>query len=75
MKPLLGAIDEIMAMTDEVLEIALKSPRPNFLQLLAQPEMGILFKGQGAGPYRPAWQEDGTVLLTLAPNVVLELSD
>lgn len=62
-KALLGAINEIMAMTDEVLEIELKSPRPNFLQLLAQPEMGIIVSGQGAGPYRPTWQEDGTILL------------
>ncbi|HEX8380732.1 MAG TPA: ABC transporter substrate-binding protein, partial [Allosphingosinicella sp.] len=38
LKPILGAIDEIVAMTDDVLEISLKSPRPNFLQLLAQPE-------------------------------------
>jgi len=52
LKPLLGAIDEIVAMTDDVLEISLKSPRPNFLQLLAQPELGILYKGRGSGPYR-----------------------
>ncbi|MDT9598406.1 ABC transporter substrate-binding protein [Sphingosinicella sp. GR2756] len=75
LKPMLGAIDEIMAMTDEVLEIALRSPRPNFLQMLAQPEMGILFKGQGAGPYRPTWQEDGTVLLTPPRNEEEEEED
>jgi oligopeptide transport system substrate-binding protein len=50
--PILGAIDEIVAMTDDVLEISLKSPRPNFLQLLAQPEMAIVRGGEGSGPYR-----------------------
>lgn len=52
LKPSLGAIDDIVAMTDEVLEISLKGPRPNFLQLLAQPEMTVALNGRGAGPYR-----------------------
>lgn len=51
LKPLLGAIDEIEAMTDEVLEISLVTPRPNFLQLLAQPEMAVILGGKGTGPY------------------------
>ncbi len=41
-------------MTDEVLEISLRGPRPNFLQLLAHPEMAIIQSGQGTGPYRLA---------------------
>ncbi|WP_158266375.1 ABC transporter substrate-binding protein [Allosphingosinicella deserti] len=65
LKPLLGAIDEIEAMTDEVIEISLKSPRPNFLQLLAQPEMAVLRNGEGSGPYRIAPRPDGAMLLTL----------
>jgi peptide/nickel transport system substrate-binding protein len=52
LKPVLGAIDNIVAMTDEVIEISLKGPRPNFLQLLAQPEMAIALGGQGTGPLR-----------------------
>jgi len=52
LKPVLGAIEDIEAMTDEVLEIRLRGPRPNFLQLLAQPEMAILFRSEGTGPYR-----------------------
>ncbi|HEY0131996.1 MAG TPA: ABC transporter substrate-binding protein, partial [Allosphingosinicella sp.] len=52
LKPVLGAVDEIVAMTDDVLEISLKSPRPNFLQLLAQPEMAIVRGSEGSGPYR-----------------------
>ena len=66
LKPILGAVDEIVAMTDDVLEISLKSPRPNFLQLLAQPEMAIVRDGEGSGPYRAEKQADGSVRLAPA---------
>ena len=46
----LSAIDEIVSMTGSVIEIKLKTPHPNFLQLLAQPEFGIFRAGHGAGP-------------------------
>ena len=52
LKPVLGAIDDVVAMTDEVLEISLRGPRPNFLQLLAHPELAIVRNNQGTGPYR-----------------------
>ena len=65
LRPILGAIDEIVAMTDDVLEISLKSPRPNFLQLLAQPEMAVVRGGEGSGPYRAAPQPDGSLRLAL----------
>jgi peptide/nickel transport system substrate-binding protein len=68
LKPILGAIDEIVAMTDEVIEISLKSPRPNFLQLLAQPEMAVIRAGEGSGPYRAGPSPDGGILLTLPEN-------
>src|SRR5688572_833766 len=42
LKPVLGGIAEVIAMTDQVLEIRLHGPRPNQLQLLAQPGMGII---------------------------------
>jgi peptide/nickel transport system substrate-binding protein len=64
LRPLLGAIDEIETMTDEVLEISLKAPRPNFLQLLAQPEMAIVRGGAGSGPFAAAPREGGAFLLT-----------
>ncbi|HEX9964082.1 MAG TPA: ABC transporter substrate-binding protein [Allosphingosinicella sp.] len=63
LKPILGAIDEIVPMTDDVLEITLKSPRPTFLQLLAQPEMAIIRDGEGSGPYGARRQPDGAVEL------------
>ena len=47
----LGVVDEIVAMTERVLEIRLDQPRPHLLQLLAQPEMGLVYEGQGSGPF------------------------
>ncbi len=64
----LGAIDEIDVMTNDVLEIGLKSPRPNFLQLLAQPELAILRGNQGSGPYRLVRAEGGGLLLAPPPS-------
>ncbi len=54
LKPVLGAITEIVAMTDEVIVINLRGPRPNFLQLLAHPEMAVIQGSAGTGPYRLA---------------------
>jgi peptide/nickel transport system substrate-binding protein len=62
LRPILGAIEEIVAV-NEVIEISLKSPRPNFLQLLAQPEMAILHGRSGSGPYRSEAQPDGSIRL------------
>lgn len=69
LKPLLGAIDELEAMTDDVLEITLKSPRPNFLQLLAQPELAIIRDGAGSGPYQASEGPRDSVLLSLPTPV------
>ena len=52
LKDTLGAVDEVVAMTDRVLEVRLKAPRPNLLQLLAQPEFALVREGQGSGPFR-----------------------
>ena len=49
----LGAVAEIVPMTDRVIEIRLSAPRPNLLQLLAQPEFAIVREGQGTGPFQP----------------------
>lgn len=48
----LGAIDQVVAMTDRVIEISLKAPRPHLLQILAQPQFGIVREQQGTGPFR-----------------------
>jgi peptide/nickel transport system substrate-binding protein len=61
-----GAVDDIVAMTDRVIEIQLKQPRPHLLQLLAQPEMGLVYEGQGTGPFAVNRQKsrDGNIRLS-----------
>jgi oligopeptide transport system substrate-binding protein len=67
LKPVLGAMTDVVAMTDEVLEISLAGPRPNFLQILAQPEMAIILNGRVTGPYRVDRSgEAGTWLVPLS---------
>jgi peptide/nickel transport system substrate-binding protein len=65
LKDSLGAIDDIVAMTDRVIEIRLGAPRPNLLSLLAQPELAILRDGEGTGPFTASLGgSGGTVRLT-----------
>ncbi|TPG43765.1 ABC transporter substrate-binding protein [Sphingomonas koreensis] len=62
----LTAIDQIVAMTPEVIEIHLARPRPDMLRLLAQPELGI-FRTKppgGSGPMAiDRWLGGGAALL------------
>jgi peptide/nickel transport system substrate-binding protein len=58
LKDTLGAVDEIVAMTDRVIEIRLSAARPNLLQLLAQPEFGLVRASVGTGPFQPATSKD-----------------
>lgn len=53
LKDSLGVVEDVVAMTDRVIEIRLRAPRPNLLQLLAQPEMGLVRASAGTGPYFP----------------------
>lgn len=59
----LGAVSEIVAMTDRVIEIRLSAPRPNLLSLLAQPELAILRNGHGTGPFSFT-RKDGALTLS-----------
>lgn len=68
LKPVLTAVEDVVAMTDNVLEISLRGPRPNFLQLLAQPEMAIILNDQGTGPYRLIGNEATGARLSLTPS-------
>jgi oligopeptide transport system substrate-binding protein len=62
LKDTLGAVTEIVAMTDRVIEIRLAAPRPNLLQLLAQPEFGLVRASVGSGPFhRPTAEEAGSL--------------
>ncbi len=53
----------VIPMTGEVIEIRLRAPEPNLLQLLAQPEMAVFRKSGGSGPYRIHSQRDGVLRL------------
>lgn len=66
----LAAVRDIRAMTGRVIEVRLDSPMPDFLRLLAQPEMGIAKGGRGTGPMtmtRGKGEERASALLTALP--------
>jgi oligopeptide transport system substrate-binding protein len=46
----LAQVRDVRAMTGRVIEIRLIGPMPDFLQLLAQPELGIAIAGTSTGP-------------------------
>ncbi len=64
----LAQMRDIRAMTGRVVEIRLKSPMPGFLQLLAQPEMGIALRGARTGPMGLRRSEGMAVLDALLPE-------
>ena len=47
----LDVVEAVVPMTGEVIEIRLTAPRPYLLQMLAQPQMAILSREGGTGPY------------------------
>jgi peptide/nickel transport system substrate-binding protein len=59
----LDAVQAVIPMTGEVIEIRLAAPRPYVLQMLAQPQMAVLSRDGGTGPYRRT-KQDGAVVLT-----------
>jgi len=63
----LAAIDEIRVMADRVIEIDLVAPVPELLTLLAQPELGLAYGGQGIGPMAVRTGDDGVQNYTLIP--------
>lgn len=62
----LQKIQDIRAMTGRVIEIRLRSPMPGFLQLVAQPELGIALREADPGPM-VAVLEEGTAILRAIP--------
>lgn len=64
----LAAIEDVRAMAGRVIEIRLSQAQPDFLQLLAQPELGLLRKGRGAGPMRLTREKRGALLKPIAPE-------
>ncbi len=65
----LAKIRDIRAMTGRVIEIRLTSPMPDFLQLLAQPELGIEFGDQPVGLMRGDMQDGSRLLAPLPPEL------
>jgi oligopeptide transport system substrate-binding protein len=51
--PFLTAVDDIVVMTPQVIEVQLKRPRPDLLKLFAQPELALvrLRPASGSGPF------------------------
>jgi peptide/nickel transport system substrate-binding protein/oligopeptide transport system substrate-binding protein len=64
----LSGIAEVRAMAGRVVEIRLRQQQPDFLQLLAQPELGLLRKGRGAGPMRLTREDRSALLTPIAPE-------
>lgn len=64
----LGGIDEVREMAGRVVEIRLTHPMPHFLQLLAQPELGLTRSGEGAGPMRLTREDNLAVLTPIPPD-------
>lgn len=64
----LNGIDEIRDMAGRVIEIRLSRPMPHFLQLLAQPELGLTFGSEGAGPMQLEQDGDVAVLTLIKPE-------
>ena len=66
----LAQVRDVRAMTGRVIEIRLKSPMPGFLQLLAQPELGVTISGIPAGPMAMTRSDAATVTMTALPPEV-----
>ncbi|MBX9795907.1 MAG: ABC transporter substrate-binding protein [Sphingomonas sp.] len=75
--PFLSAIDEIVEMTPEVIEVRLKRPRPDLLSLFAQPELAIVRQRPpgGTGPFRLAAGKGRFQTLTPAFDPVLAAAE
>ena len=65
LKDPLGAVEDVVAMTDRVIEIRLIAPRPSLLALLAQPEMAVMRDSVGTGPFRLAPESGAKGVLRL----------
>ncbi|MGB5077188.1 MAG: ABC transporter substrate-binding protein [Sphingorhabdus sp.] len=48
--PELAVFDRVVPMTGKVVEIRLKAPMPYLLEMIAQPEFGLVRRGFGSGP-------------------------
>lgn len=70
---LLSAIDSIVPMTGRVVEVRLKRPQPDVLQLLAQPEFGISLRGARGDRYEVV--RSSRTVITLRPTMAADAPD
>ena len=64
----LAKVRDVRAMTGRVVEIRLKSPMPDFLQLLAQPELGLQISSANIGPMMLTRDGQVAVLSAMRPE-------
>jgi len=64
----LGDIAEVRVMAGRVVELRLSRPVPDLLQLLAQPELGLAYKGRGSGPMALSRKSRIATLKPIAPE-------
>ncbi|AZI36485.1 putative ABC transporter substrate-binding protein [Caenibius tardaugens NBRC 16725] len=64
----LARISDVRAMAGRVVEIRLSSPMPDLLQLLAQPELGLVRNGKGSGLLRLEREGDIARLIPVPPE-------
>ncbi|UUR07903.1 ABC transporter substrate-binding protein [Sphingomonas glaciei] len=64
----IGAVREVVAMTDRVIAVELNAPRPHLLQLLAQPEFGLVRGGGGTGPFTDSTEGGAIDLVRTLPG-------
>jgi ABC-type transport system substrate-binding protein len=64
----LGGITEVRTMAGRVVELRLSEPVPDMLQLLAQPELGLVWRGRGNGPMRLKRSGRIAALTPIAPE-------
>ncbi|QUL37503.1 ABC transporter substrate-binding protein [Erythrobacter sp. JK5] len=62
----IAKVTDIRAMAGRVVELRLSSPMPEFLRLLAQPELGLVRSGAGSGPMVLAREGESAVARLIA---------
>jgi oligopeptide transport system substrate-binding protein len=72
---LAGLEPKIRAMTDRIIEIRLETAVPAFIQLLAQPRLGILGRDGGTGPYASEMAQRRLYLRPVAGDTVDDSDD
>jgi len=64
----LSGVDEVRVMAGRVIEIRLNRPMPFLLQLLAQPELGLIHDKQGGGPMMVDARGQAATLTPIEPS-------